>query len=86
LDEKGKTYTSIEYAQKIEDAINRDGIQHIAFIIGGPNGHSEELKQKISDHMSLSALTLPHDLAMLFLAEALYRSITINHQHPYHRS
>ncbi len=59
--------------------------QELAFIIGGPEGLPEDFIDKCDYELSLSELTLPHDLAMVVTAETLYRSSTINSGYPYHK-
>jgi len=56
----------------------------VCFIIGGPDGLPKEVIDKSETKIGLSKLTFPHDLAMVVLAETLYRSSTINAGHPYH--
>ena len=63
-----------------------DGIRDMAFLIGGPDGHGAEIRQTAQSALSLSAMTLPHGLARVMLAEQLYRAATIIAGHPYHRS
>ena len=62
----------------------RDGT-HPTFVIGGADGLSDEVKARASKLISLSALTLPHALVRVVLAEQLYRAWTILARHPYHR-
>ncbi len=59
--------------------------KEVSFIIGGPEGLPDEVIQAADTQWSLSALTFPHDMAMVVLAEALYRASTIAAGHPYHR-
>lgn len=59
--------------------------REICFLIGGPEGLPMTVQQQMDLAWSFSALTFPHDLAMVILAEALYRASTINSGHPYHR-
>jgi 23S rRNA (pseudouridine1915-N3)-methyltransferase len=59
--------------------------REVCFIIGGPEGLPREVIHKADYLWSLSKLTLPHDLAMVTLLEALYRASTINAGHPYHK-
>lgn len=58
----------------------------LAFCIGGPEGLAPELDVRADYKWSLSALTLPHGLARVMVAEALYRAVTILKGHPYHRA
>ena len=58
----------------------------IALAIGGPDGHSEAVRKAAAWHWSLSKLTLPHPLVRVMLIEQLYRAMSINHNHPYHRA
>ncbi|MET0984118.1 MAG: 23S rRNA (pseudouridine(1915)-N(3))-methyltransferase RlmH [Steroidobacteraceae bacterium] len=60
--------------------------REIAFCIGGPDGLAPEVDARASLRWSLSALTLPHALARVLVAEALYRAVMITKGHPYHRA
>lgn len=82
LDEAGKTMDSKAFASKIK-ALEDSG-SHIAVILGGAKGLSDELKQKADLRLSLSEMTTTHDLAHLFFLEQLYRACTINHGKEYH--
>ena len=84
LDERGKTFSSSEFAQMLKNAQD-DGYPHLCFALGGPDGHGSELLSKAALKLSLSKMTLPHGLARVFLIEQLYRSLTIWSGHPYHR-
>lgn len=59
--------------------------EDVAFLIGGPDGLDPALKASAHETMRLSSLTLPHGLARVVLAEALYRAHSLNIGHPYHR-
>ena len=83
LDERGERLATAELAQRL-DAWRRDG-RDVAFLIGGPDGLSAALKESADDRWRLSDLTLPHALARVLLAEALYRAWTVTAGHPYHR-
>jgi 23S rRNA (pseudouridine1915-N3)-methyltransferase len=58
--------------------------REVSFIIGGPDGLPSDVITACNAQWSMSALTFPHDLAMVVLLETLYRSSTINAGHPYH--
>ncbi len=84
LDPRGKQFTSEDLSSFIDQqAIHGTG--ELAFAIGGPEGHTDELRQQAFLMWGLGLLTLPHDLAMVVLAEALYRAATISAGEPYHR-
>jgi len=59
--------------------------REVCFVIGGPDGLPSEVQKQMDFAWSFSKLTFPHDLAMVVLAETLYRASTINSNHPYHR-
>jgi 23S rRNA (pseudouridine1915-N3)-methyltransferase len=63
----------------------KDG-RDLAFLIGGPEGLSAACIARADERLSLSALTLPHGLARLVLAEQLYRATSLLKGHPYHRA
>jgi len=83
LDERGKTFKSFELAKKLENLMQNQAF--ITFLIGGPEGLSEELKRNAKEIWSISSLTLNHEIALLVLIEALYRSFTIIKGIPYHK-
>jgi 23S rRNA (pseudouridine1915-N3)-methyltransferase len=84
LQVKGKSLSSEQLAEFLQ-ARSRDG-RDIAFLIGGPDGIAPELDAKADLRWSLTALTVPHALARVVVAEALYRAVTIVKGHPYHRA
>jgi 23S rRNA (pseudouridine1915-N3)-methyltransferase len=81
---EGRALTSEQLAKFLE-ARARDG-RDVAFCIGGPDGLPPEVDARADYRWSLSTLTLPHALARVVLAEALYRAVTIIKGHPYHRA
>jgi 23S rRNA (pseudouridine1915-N3)-methyltransferase len=83
LDERGEELTTRELAEWLRRS--RDAAQPVAFVIGGPDGIDAEFKRGARLRLRLSALTLPHALARVVLAEALYRVWSILAHHPYHR-
>jgi 23S rRNA (pseudouridine1915-N3)-methyltransferase len=83
LDEDGKEYSTRSFAKYLEKKF-QDG-KNICFLVGGPDGHTDTIRD-IADHtMSLSQLTFTHELALLFFHETLYRSLSVINNHPYHR-
>jgi len=82
LDEKGKTYTSLSFANQLETWLN-SGKKRLVFIIGGAYGIHNSLKQKYPA-VSLSAMTFNHQLTRLIFAEQIYRAFTIIKGLPYH--
>jgi len=83
LDERGKAVTtqglSVMLTEWMRDAT------HPCFAIGGADGLSDEVKDRAAKLISLSALTLPHQMVRVLLAEQLYRAWSIIARHPYHR-
>lgn len=79
----GRAMTSDHLARFLE-ARARDA-RDVAFLIGGPDGIAPEVDATAQTRWSLSALTLPHGLARVMVAEALYRAVSIIKGHPYHR-
>jgi 23S rRNA (pseudouridine1915-N3)-methyltransferase len=84
LQVNGKSMSSEQLAAFLQ-ARAQEG-RDIAFLIGGPDGIAPELDAKANLRWSLSSLTLPHALARVIVAEALYRAVTIVKGHPYHRA
>jgi 23S rRNA (pseudouridine1915-N3)-methyltransferase len=83
LDERGVAWTTRQLAQRL--ATWRDSAQDVAFVIGSADGLDESVRRDAAAVFALSALTLPHGLARIILAEQLYRSASILGGHPYHR-
>jgi 23S rRNA (pseudouridine1915-N3)-methyltransferase len=83
LDERGKSLSSLQLAQFLSR--QQDGGRDVAFAIGGDEGLGDAVREKASLVLSLSAMTLPHRLARLVLAEQVYRAFTIIKGEPYHK-
>ena len=83
LDEKGVTFTSLKFADKIQSWMSR-GIRRLIFIIGGPYGFSDDIYARANEKISLSNMTFSHQMVRLFFAEQLYRGYTILNNEPYH--
>lgn len=83
LDERGKEYTSITFADELQKKMNT-GIKQLTFVIGGPYGFSQAIYQRANSKLSLSKLTFSHQMIRLFFVEQLYRAFTILRNEPYH--
>ena len=83
LDERGTRLTSAQLAARL--AVWRGQGADVALLIGGPDGLDPALKAGAHETLRLSDLTLPHALARVLLAEALYRAASLLEGHPYHR-
>ena len=83
LDEQGRQLTSRDLADKLEEwqTVGQD----LVFVIGGPDGVAESVRERANFTWSLSRLTLPHGLARVLFAEQLYRAWSLTTGHPYHR-
>ena len=84
LEGRGKAYSSEQLATRMEAW--RQGGRDLAFLIGGPEGHAPEVLSASQEQWSLGALTLPHMLVRLLVAEQLYRAASQLANHPYHRA
>jgi 23S rRNA (pseudouridine1915-N3)-methyltransferase len=84
LHRPGKAWSSERLASRLGDAALR-GLPGLSFLIGGAFGLSPEVLKRAEHHVSLSAMTLPHEMARLVLAEQIYRAGTINRGEPYHK-
>ena len=83
LDDKGKAFHSVQFAEKMNQIMNM-GSQRIIFLIGGSYGIADSLKQKSILNLSLSTFTFPHQLVRLIFTEQLYRAFTILKNEKYH--
>lgn len=83
LDERGRQLSSEGLAELLERHMV-DGTQEVALVIGGAYGLSDAVRQRGDMVLSLSTMTLPHQLARLLLSEQLYRALTIIRHEPYH--
>lgn len=84
LDGHGQSWTSEQLAQRLEHwrGLGRD----LAFLVGGPEGHTPDVCARADETWSLGPLTLPHMLVRLVCAEQLYRAAALLANHPYHRA
>jgi len=83
LDEKGKTYTSLQFAQLINKR-SLSGMKRLVYVIGGPYGFSPEVYGRANSKLSLSSMTFSHQMVRLFAVEQIYRAFTILKNEPYH--
>jgi 23S rRNA (pseudouridine1915-N3)-methyltransferase len=84
LDERGKAQRSLQLAEWIKSR-EMEGCKHVSLLIGGANGHSQEMRNSVKESWTLSAMTLQHELALVVLLEQLYRAYSIMRGEPYHR-
>ena len=83
LDEKGSQMNSRDFADYLED-FEWLGKKKAIFLIGGAFGFSKAVYERANDKLSLSKMTLSHQLIRLFFLEQFYRAMTIQNNHPYH--
>jgi 23S rRNA (pseudouridine1915-N3)-methyltransferase len=83
LDERGANWTTRQLADKMGQWMGEG--RDVAFIIGGADGLHESVKKNAQQLLALSAMTLPHAMVRVLLAEQLYRAHSLLHNHPYHR-
>jgi len=83
LDENGKQFNSIDFANYLQKKMN-SGIKQLVLVVGGPYGFSEEVYQKSQGKISLSKMTFSHQMVRLFVVEQIYRGFTILRNEPYH--
>lgn len=85
MDERGKDYSSKEFANQVREWTDDPTIKSVAFLIGASDGHTEELRKQSRLLLRLSKMTMMHELALLVLFEQIYRAQTILRGEPYHR-
>jgi len=83
LDEKGKEFTSKEFAGFIQQRMN-SSIKNLVFVVGGAYGFSDRIYAAAKDKISLSKLTFSHQIIRLIFMEQLYRAFSIIRNEPYH--
>jgi 23S rRNA (pseudouridine1915-N3)-methyltransferase len=84
VDERGKLLSSEAFAHLLE-TWSSSGLKEVAFMLGGPYGLDDSLKEKADFRLSLSSMTLTHGLAKMLLLEQIYRAFTILRGEPYHK-
>lgn len=83
LDEKGKEFSSANFAKYIENKMLAN-TKKLVFIVGGAYGFSDTVYNRANDILSLSKMTFSHQMVRLIFLEQLYRSMTIIKKEPYH--
>jgi 23S rRNA (pseudouridine1915-N3)-methyltransferase len=84
LDGAGKSLDSGAFAARLA-AWRDDGVPEVAFVVGGADGLGPELLKRADMRLAFGAMTWPHQLVRIMLAEQFYRAVTILAGHPYHR-
>lgn len=84
LDERGRTIDSLKFAKWLE-RLTIDQPHGVIFVMGGDVGLDQSVRQRADDVLSLSAMTLPHQLARVVLLEQIYRACTLMRNIPYHK-
>lgn len=83
MDETGKRFNSIEFADFIQKFLMQP-TSRLVFLIGGAYGFDQSIYHRAQEKISLSPMTFPHDLARLVTVEQLYRAFSILNNSPYH--
>lgn len=83
LDERGKEFTSRDFASYIDKKMITIP-KNLIFIIGGPYGFSKAMYDRANEKLSLSKMTFSHEMIRLFFVEQIYRAMTILKGEPYH--
>lgn len=83
LDEKGTSFSSVDFSEYLQKKMN-SGVKQLVLVIGGPYGFSEAVYKKAQGKISLSKMTFSHQMIRLFVVEQLYRAYTILKNEPYH--
>lgn len=82
LDERGRKYRSVEFADFVRERLNRGA--DMVFVVGGAYGFSQKVYSRSDSMMSLSDMTFSHQMVRTIFAEQLYRAFTIIRGEPYH--
>ncbi|MBN9123395.1 MAG: 23S rRNA (pseudouridine(1915)-N(3))-methyltransferase RlmH [Nitrosospira sp. 56-18] len=83
MDERGRQWSTARLAESVRNWMREGG--DTVFIIGGADGLAAAIRNSADEVLALSALTMPHALARILLAEQLYRAVSLIKGHPYHR-
>lgn len=85
LDERGERPTTRQLSERLAALEMRGEIKCVSFLIGASDGHTEEMRQSADLLLSLSSMTMQHELALVVLLEQIYRIATLRKGEPYHR-
>lgn len=85
FDERGKAASSADFARFLASERDR-GVKSLWFVVGGSEGLAPQLRERADAIFSFGAMTLPHQLVRILVAEQIYRAMTIVSGHPYHRA
>ena len=83
MDIQGTKVSSIKLAEIVDQTFNNFGT--ITFIVGGSNGVTPQIKEKVNYKISFGDITMPHGLFRVILLEQIYRSFKINNNERYHK-
>ena len=83
LDDKGKSYSSVEFANFLQQKMN-SSLKSLVFVVGGAFGFSDEVYQRSNGKLSLSKMTFSHQMVRLIFKEQLYRGFSILRGEKYH--
>ena len=84
LDERGRPWTTRVFADRL--ARWRNEARALAFVVGSADGLADSVRNEAAEVVALSALTLPHGLVRVIVAEQIYRAVSLITGHPYHRA
>ncbi len=84
LDERGQPFDSLRFAKWLE-RLTIDSPDGVNFVVGGDVGMDQSVKERADKLLSLSAMTLPHQIARVVLLEQIYRACTLMRNIPYHK-
>ena len=82
LDEHGKEFRSVEFADYVQKRMSSG--RDVVFVVGGPYGFADVVYERANGKISLSKMTFSHQMVRLFFVEQLYRALTILRGEPYH--
>lgn len=85
LDEKGRTYSSVDFANELNNWMNSSR-KTVVLAVGGAYGFSEEVRKRSNGSISLSAMTFSHQMVRIIILEQVYRAFTILNNEPYHHA